>query len=232
VEKCVVLVPAHKYIEPDCEIMLHVLEDRGYTVRRTFGNADISAARSRMASRALDDGFDELMWIDSDIAFHPDDVEKLRGARRTVVGGVYPVRDRRRLACVALPETEVIKCGADGGIYQVRYIATGFLHTRRAVYEDVQRFFSLPLCTQKFVPYFANWLHQRADGQHTYLGEDYAFCERAAQAGHNIFADTTIRLGHIGPYPYMWEDISNVQRAIAQSFHYRTRPAPPRAASS
>jgi hypothetical protein len=44
-------------------------------------------------------------------------------------------------------------------------------------------------------------------GSHVYLGEDYAFCERARRCGFKIFADTTIRLQHIGIYGYSWEDV-------------------------
>jgi len=38
------------------------------------------------------------------------------------------------------------------------------------------------------------------------LNEDYAFCERARQAGHRIMVDTTVRLWHVGNYRYSWED--------------------------
>jgi GT2 family glycosyltransferase len=43
------------------------------------------------------------------------------------------------------------------------------------------------------------------DGQ-WYLGEDFAFSERARQAGFDIVADTRVRLHHIGKYAYSWED--------------------------
>jgi predicted O-methyltransferase YrrM len=44
------------------------------------------------------------------------------------------------------------------------------------------------------------------DDGHWYLAEDYAFCERVRACGYHIFADTTIRLWHIGTYRYGWED--------------------------
>jgi len=42
--------------------------------------------------------------------------------------------------------------------------------------------------------------------RHAYLAEDFAFSHRARAAGLKIMADTTIRLGHIGPYAYSWEE--------------------------
>jgi hypothetical protein len=39
-----------------------------------------------------------------------------------------------------------------------------------------------------------------------YLGEDYAFCERARRCGIQVFADTTIRLRHYGRFGFSWEE--------------------------
>jgi GT2 family glycosyltransferase len=53
-----------------------------------------------------------------------------------------------------------------------------------------------------------------------YLGEDFAFCERARRSGYRIFADTTIRLRHIGNYGYSWEDAgSQLPRYATYHFH-------------
>ncbi|MBX9660237.1 MAG: hypothetical protein K2X00_16870 [Nitrospiraceae bacterium] len=60
---CVVLVPVGGAIEPGCEQALHVLERRGYPVRRVMGFSAIDFGRSVLASNALADGFDEMMWV-------------------------------------------------------------------------------------------------------------------------------------------------------------------------
>lgn len=44
------------------------------------------------------------------------------------------------------------------------------------------------------------------EGDHRYLADDFAFCERAHRAGRPVFADTRIRLFHVGRYGYSWED--------------------------
>src|SRR5579863_1005825 len=101
--RCVVLVPVGTTTEPDCERALHELERRGYHVRRAYGFSAIDFGRSALASQALRDGFDELMWIDSDIGFHPDDVEKLRRLSLPISCGLYPKKDRKSFACHFLP---------------------------------------------------------------------------------------------------------------------------------
>ena len=79
--RCVVLVPVGSSIEPECDAALYQLERRGYPVWRVRGFAAIDQARNQMAADALRQGFHETMWIDSDIAFHPDDVERLQERR-------------------------------------------------------------------------------------------------------------------------------------------------------
>ena len=93
--RCVVLVPVGAHIEADCEKSLQALEARGYQVRRVGGYAAIDQARSQMATDALADGFDELMWIDADIVFEPADVERLRRSGEPFVCGII---QRRTLA--------------------------------------------------------------------------------------------------------------------------------------
>ena len=67
--RCVILVPIGGAIEPDCDDALRQLERRSHPVWRVRGYAAIDAARNQMATDALAQGFDELMWIDSDVVF-------------------------------------------------------------------------------------------------------------------------------------------------------------------
>src|SRR5271155_1254770 len=89
---CVVLTPVARAVEPHCELSLRQLEARGYVVRRWFGASQIDVCRSRLATTALADGFDELMWIDDDIAFDPTCVDRLRSHNLPLVCGLYPTK--------------------------------------------------------------------------------------------------------------------------------------------
>jgi hypothetical protein len=208
--RCVVLVPVANFIEPECADALRELEHRGYPVRRVRGYSQIDVGRGQMASDALADGFDELMWIDSDVAFRPDDVERLRAHGLPIAAGLYARKNRRGLACSFLPGVESAVFGPDGRVFEVLYVGFGFVHTRRAVYDAVRESFALPECNQRFgkrfVPYFTPMYVPDPPG-HWYLGEDYAFCERARRTGIQIMADSTIRLWHIGRYAFTWEDV-------------------------
>lgn len=226
--RCVVLVPIGGAIDSACEDGLQQLEKRGYTVWRIRGYSAIDAARNQMATDALAQGFDELFWIDSDVVFHPDDIDRLRGHGLPFVCGLYPKKSRREFAATFLPGTENIRFGRHGGLTEVRFCGFGFVYTRHEVYEVVREKMRLPVCNQRFgsllVPYFAPLVIGDADG-YWYLGEDYAFCERARQSGFKIIADTSIRLWHVGSYRFGWEDAgSDKERFADYTFHVNPEP--------
>jgi hypothetical protein len=213
-KKCAVLVPYGNRIEHECEESLRNLERRGYVVRRVPGFAAIDQARSQLATTALADGFEEIMWIDSDIGFDPDSVDALRRLDRPLVAGLYAKKGRREVAS-SLLEKKDLTFGRQGGVMEIRYAATGFLFTRREVYDKIRKTCRLPECNKQFgvvsVPYFLPMILETPEGP-WYLGEDFAFSERARQAGFSILADTRIRLWHIGNYAYSWEDAGVVLR--------------------
>jgi len=208
--RCVILVPAGRYIEPHCEFSLRQLEAQGHAVRRLYGFAQIDVARNRLASEAIADGFEELMWIDSDIAFEPQSVQRLRSHGLPIVCGLYPKKAEKEWSPQLLPGQKSITLGEGGGLIEILYAATGFLLVRRQVFLEVQRQQQLPTCFWKgalsTTPFFLPMVIPSGDG-HLYLGEDFAFCERARRCGFQIFADTSIRLQHIGIYGYSWEDV-------------------------
>jgi hypothetical protein len=207
--RCAILVPFATAITPPCERALVELERRGYEVRRVGGYAAIDQGRNQMATDTLLDGYEETFWIDADVEFHPDAVERLRAHRLPIVGGIYPQKGKRAIACHPLPGSPKLVFGRDGGLVEILYAGAGFLLVRREVYLTVQRQVGLEMCNERFgspmIPFFHPMVHPCEDG-HWYLAEDWAFCERARQCGYKIMADTAIRLWHVGSYSYGWED--------------------------
>jgi hypothetical protein len=221
--RCVVLVPVGGSIERKCEEALRELERRGYPVWRVYGFSAIDQGRNQMATDALSQGYRETMWIDSDVVFNPDDVERLRSHRLPLACAIYPKKGRRELAIHVLPGTEKLDFGRSGGLCEIRYAAAGFLHVRREVYQTVQRQLKLPTCNRRFgsamIPFFHPLIVDELSDP-WYLAEDFAFSERARQCGFQILADTSIRLFHVGAYPYGWEEAgAEIRRYHTFSYH-------------
>lgn len=159
-KRCVILVPVGSHIEPSCEAGLDALERMGYTIWRKWGYSDISRGRSEMATEALAEGFNELMWIDADTEFHPEAVAHLRAHQLPIVGGICAIKNERRLACTTMDGDSEIVFGEQGGLKELAFLGTGFLLTRREVYEKMQSTFNLPTCEggrYGLIPFFNRW---------------------------------------------------------------------------
>jgi hypothetical protein len=229
---CVILVPVNGSPVPECEEGLRELERRGYRVWRVRGYSAIDAARCQMATDALAQNFDELFWIDSDIVFDPNDVDRLRRHDLPFVCGLYAKKGSRQFAASFLPGTEQLLLGKDGRLAEIQGCGFGFTLTRRVVYETMQRDLQLPVCNEKFgkklVPYFWPTIAADGPGTHWYLSEDLAFCARARHVGFPVVADLGVRLWHVGSYKYGWEDAgSEKERYESYRFNLPKATAPP-----
>ena len=153
--RCVVLVSFQERIVSQCQMALLELE------RRDMWCGD-SRARNQIASDALADGFQETLWIDSDVGFDPDDVERIRKHGLPIVCGIYPKKGKRELAIHILPGTPRLRFGIHGGLHELLYGGTGFLHVRRPVYETMIEQLGLPVCNEHANrPMFAYWILPR-----------------------------------------------------------------------
>ena len=225
--KCAVLVPYGNRIEHEVEESLRVLESWGYAVWRAFGYSAIDQARTRMAYEALYyNNFEEVMWIDSDVGFDPSSVEKIRNYNLPICAGAYPFKGHPEMTIQLFEEDKNtdIEFGDEGYLLEVAAAATGFLYTKKEVYEAIRKQRKLPLCNTSFGAPTYPFFHPNIfieNGENYYLGEDFSFCRYARDAGYKVVLDTTIKLKHIGLYPYQWEDL-HYRRPECSSIKYKS----------
>jgi len=178
------------------------------------GDALISRARSITASRFLKSGYDVMLSIDSDIWFPTEDAlricEAVGSGKYDIMGGLYMVRSLHRPQPAQLfGDREHLMFQPGEEPVPVRYLATGFMAVSRKVFEKLAE--TLPLCHKgeywEFWPFFMpfTWPDERFES--IYLSEDYAFCQRARDAGFQVWLDPTIRLGHQGDYQFRLENM-------------------------
>jgi hypothetical protein len=218
----IILVPVAHSIEPAVDDALRVLESLGYTVRRQYGFSAIDQGRCVMAQEALDAGYEHLFWIDADVAFWPYDVEKVINSGLPFLSAPYSVKGWPSLTTEFFDKE--IMLGEAGGLYEIKYAATGFMYTHRSVYEAVVRSENLKRVRiwggkYEVYPYFLPLI---LDNE--YIGEDFAFCHRVRQAGIKLFCDTRIRLAHIGKYSYSFSFLRDGVTANPASVSYIPQP--------
>ena len=194
------------------------------------GDALVSRARSITASRFLKSGYDVMLTIDSDIWFPTEDAfricEMVGSGKYDILGALYMVRSLHR------PQPAQLFGDKKHVMFQpgeeptpVRYLATGFMAVSRKVFEKLAE--SLPLCHQgefwEFWPFFMPFTCPDERFGHIYLSEDYAFCQRARDAGFEVWLDPTIRLGHQGSYQYRLENMIQTEMS-PQPIRFTQRP--------
>ena len=95
----------------------------------------VQRARNDLVRLAIEEDFDDLIFIDSDVEWNPEWVFKLLEYKEDVVGGVYPKKTDEPLFPVkALPEG--LKLNEDG-LMEVEGMPTGFLKISKGALKQV-----------------------------------------------------------------------------------------------
>ena len=194
-KKILIGVPTAKYIEvetfksiydliapPNCDLEFQY-----------FWGYNVEQVRNIMVSWALNNKFDYLLSVDSDIIMEPDTLQKLlncQNQQTAVSSGVYI----QRKDGVRIPEIYVHNPQTGGQknidisevqgdrLIEVEAVGFGCCLVRRDVFEQVGN------------PWFQYHSNIEFD---KVLSEDVDFCIKARNKGYKIIVDTSIKLRHI-----------------------------------
>ena len=151
-------------------------------------------SRDTIAEFALTNGYDYVLFVDSDMVFDKTDIESLVRHDADIVSGLYVTRNGENMN---VAYSKIItrrrfpfrapKLIADNGVTGYSEIAAcgfGFCLIKTEVIKSMaKRYKSL------FEPFKG-------------VGEDIAFCIRAHRCGYKIMIDRDVKLGHIGDCVY------------------------------
>ena len=171
------------------------------------GCSVVSRARNLLVKDMIDSDATDLLFIDSDINFEPDDIFRLMawGAdpKKGIVAGVPRTRSENKVYIADLDYDENGELTMNGmGLVRGKRVATAFMLIRREVFEQM-------------MAAHPEWVYkdQRSDRmipclfdfkltEEGYMGEDFLFCDRARELGFEVWIDPTIKLGHMGVQEY------------------------------
>lgn len=151
-------------------------------------------ARDHIAQFAVDNGYDYILYADSDMVFCADDLRKLLAHDVGICSGLYVTRNgenknvayskiitRRRFP---FRQPEIITDDRSTGFGPVSACGFGFCLVKVSVVKCMHKKYKA--------------LFEPVKG----LGEDVAFCYRASKCGFQVFIDRDVKLGHIGEVVY------------------------------
>ena len=178
------------------EFSSHVGDAREITLNGDMQNdiAEIRPFKGRFT-------YDKLMWIDSDIAWNPEDFLKLYEAKEDIVSGAYLLATGE---VTAYPERlkpgyvyeQVLEMSE---LTEVQAIGFGFVCVKQGVFESLTR------------PWFQStevvWTDPDTDKKFPFMmmGEDMSWCERVMEKGYKIWFDPTVRVTHHKMMKLTWE---------------------------
>lgn len=228
-----VAVCAHRQIQAQTYENLRALEncpDPKVTVRLVDGDALISRSRSRAATHFLKTTKDDLlMFIDDDIVISPFDATKLMQEAHQlnlpIVGAAYVTKSKTNPGFAIRPlGKQALEFGTNGKLYEMRSISTGCMVIRREVLNKFINEGIAPLCKHGTTGYHPFFQHQKMmiDDVWEDVSEDWYFCEKARKLGYKVWCDTTIKLGHIGPYEFTWDDMVDVRAGLRKTYASHT----------
>jgi hypothetical protein len=172
------------------------------------GCSVVSRARNLLTKDFLESNCTDLIFIDSDINFEPEDVFRLMAwttdPKKGIVAGVPRVRGEERVYITALEydDNQELTMNSMGLVRGMR-VATAFMMVRRDVFETL-------------VEAHPDWTYydKKSDRmlpaifdfkltEEGYMGEDFLFCDRAREVGFEVWIDPTIKLGHMGVQEFL-----------------------------
>jgi hypothetical protein len=157
-------------------------------------DALVQRSRNDLIKIAVENNFDDIIWIDADIEWNPDWLIKLLQYNYDVIGGTYRKKtDEEELYTV---KTNNIKI--DNNIMEVEGIGTGFMRMSK----------------KAFTSLWDNSETYKNDGKEgrmvfdviidngELVGEDILVCKKLKDLGFKIYLDTTMTCAHIGYKKY------------------------------
>lgn len=194
------------------QALIRLLREPSVGYECIAGDALITRARAKAAYNFLKTERDVMLMLDSDIVFSAKQLMLMcqqAHEMQALVAGAYVTRSRSRSFPTSMFEKDdPILFADDPTPRQIRWAATGCLAVPRKVIEALVS--DAPLChpsTMPFYPIFDPFVVENDDGELIYLSEDWAFCERARQAGFEVYVNPAIRLVHLGQAEYRLEDM-------------------------
>lgn len=156
-------------------------------------------SRDAIAKFAVENGFDYVLYVDSDMVFDSEDLIKLMRHDADICSGLYVTRNgesnnvcysevitRRRFPS---RESKLITDMATTGYGQISACGFGFCLIKIDVIKTLFKHYK-----SLFEPKWG-------------VGEDVAFCLRAQKYGYKIFIDRDVKLGHVGDIEYKAEPL-------------------------
>ena len=198
--KLLIAIPSYSELQPEfvrslTELEIKLRENSVHYEIKIITGTLVYAARDRLAKHAVNNEFDEVLWLDDDMVFDRYLYDDLKMCGKEMVCGLFVSRHYPFCSCLfsSLKPVERITEYPDEA-FKVAGCGFGAVLTSARILKDVM----VNNGGKCFIP--------EPD-----LGEDCAFCWRAGNLGHEIWCEPTARVGHVGRIVIWPEDVARLR---------------------
>ena len=184
--KTMIAIPAMDQMHTWTVQCLENLERVGECKAEFVIRMQVATARNILAQKAIEGGFDRVLWIDSDMAFDPDMMKRLSDDLDQGFDAVTGLYFSRSLPVKPIiyksidtetPEAEAYTDYPPDALFPIAGCGFGglLMRTEALVHYDDPPFLPFP-----------------------HMSEDLSFCVRMAEKGYRLGCDSRVKLGHLG----------------------------------
>jgi hypothetical protein len=167
----------------------------------------VQRARNDLVRLALDEGFDDLIFMDSDQEWDPQWIFSLLNRKEDVIGGTVVKKSDKPLFNVKALKSG-IKMEANG-LMEVEAVGTGFMKISRKALQAVWDV--SPEYTNEGKKCRMVFDVQLIDGE--LVSEDNVFCKKWRDLGNKVFIDPSMTCNHIGAKKYSGSFLAFLKQA-------------------
>ena len=163
-----------------------------------FSNCLIYDSRNTFVVNAIEGGFDRILWLDSDMVFEPDLLERLSADMDSGLEFVSALAFKRRIPTGPTIYKELVYDRRDDGTLKVK--AEPYKdYPKDELFEIAGSGFGAVMTSTDLLKRVWDTYGPPFDPM-TQIGEDLACCWRVKQIGCKMYCDSRVKVGHIGTY--------------------------------
>lgn len=193
--KTLIGIPAMDFVSTSFMSCLTGLQPVGDTSLHVVQSSLIYDARNDIALRAVNEGYDRILWLDSDVTFPSDLLERMSARMDEgyeFISGLYFTR-KEPIKPLIFQRVELTKKDGKGIPVSDNFAD----YPRNDVFRIAGCGFGCVMMTVDLVRRIFE-AYGAAFSPLPGFGEDLSFCIRANAVGTKMYCDSSIKLGHIG----------------------------------
>ena len=200
-KRTLIAVPCLDMMHTDFVISLTGLRHDGNVKFVYCASSLVYDSRNSLARRAIIENYDRVLWLDSDMKFDTDLLQKLSAdldQGLDMVSGLYITRKPPIKPCIFekvgydhIEDSMEVKPFAKSyyeypknQLFEIEACGFGAVLMNTSLMKEVEQNYGLP-----FAPVIG-------------FGEDISFCLRVKELGKKMYCDSRVKVGHVGNYVF------------------------------